>query len=338
MIVPEEDAGEETDLGPGRRDEPPTGEETDLGPGSTPCGCETATGPPLPPAIQRGRALRGEQVLSGLVSPSVTGPASPPGPRPLHHPADLLDAVANDPFARGSLRPGRAWGGGWAAGDPSSRGAAVWVGTDQEEQRDYLSCLGSAPAVAVLLTAIAAVLPLPARLNAPRGTADRLGRTLRFEVSGEWDFRWIGQAPPTQPGESAVRVLPAGPVTDAAVTALLEAAAPTASARPGDPHVRRWVGTGDPLVAVAADTSGRPDLGHISSVATRPDERGRGHGRAVTAGLTRLLLAEGCDVVTLGMFAGNTIARALYDQLGFHDEHHFSAGPLSRTTEQPGRS
>jgi predicted GNAT family acetyltransferase len=59
-----------------------------------------------------------------------------------------------------------------------------------------------------------------------------------------------------------------------------------------------------------------------------PGARGRGLGKAVTAGLTRRLFGEGCDVVTLGMYAHNSTGRAVYDALGYADEHRFTSGPL----------
>ena len=46
-------------------------------------------------------------------------------------------------------------------------------------------------------------------------------------------------------------------------------------------------------VAAAAHTEHRPGVPHLASVVTRGDHRGRGLGAAVTAWLTRALLAEG---------------------------------------------
>jgi predicted GNAT family acetyltransferase len=48
----------------------------------------------------------------------------------------------------------------------------------------------------------------------------------------------------------------------------------------------------------------------------------------VTAALSRRLLDEGCDIVTLGMYASNDYGRAMYDLLGFADTHPFTSGPL----------
>jgi predicted GNAT family acetyltransferase len=52
----------------------------------------------------------------------------------------------------------------------------------------------------------------------------------------------------------------------------------------------------------------------------------------VTATLTRALLASGCDVVTLGLYADNLAGRALYDALGFRDDHRFTSGRLVQRT------
>jgi ribosomal protein S18 acetylase RimI-like enzyme len=107
-------------------------------------------------------------------------------------------------------------------------------------------------------------------------------------------------------------------------------ASPTASALPGDPAVLRWVGIRGPdgLLACAADTSGATGVGHLSSIAVHPSVLGQGLGAAVTAALVRRMLAEGCDLVTLGMYADNTAGRALYDRLGMANDHPFTSGPL----------
>ena len=69
-------------------------------------------------------------------------------------------------------------------------------------------------------------------------------------------------------------------------------------------------------------------MGHLSSIAVDPAVRGQGLAKAVTAALTRTLLAEGNDLVTLGMYAANAAGRAVYDALGFVDDHRFTSGPL----------
>ncbi len=232
--------------------------------------------------------------------------------------AEVLVATGHDPFARGSLR--RPMVKGWSA-----EGAVAWLGIDAYEGTPYLSALGEPPAVAALLTELLPELPHRQRVTLPRGTPVCLPAWVGLDGT-DWDFRWLGAPPPVQPGEELVR-----PEDDeTAVKELLTASSPTASALPGDAAVRRWIGVreGDRLIACAADTSAATRVGHLSSIAVHPDARGRGLGRAVTAALTRQLLEDGCDLVTLGMYATNSSGRAMYDAIGFADEHRFTSGPL----------
>jgi len=232
--------------------------------------------------------------------------------------AEVLLAGDHDPYVRGSLR--RPLVSGW-----SGPGALAWLATDAEERVPYLMALGEPTAVAALMADLAPELRDRQRVTLPRGTSPLLPAWLGLSGT-DWDFRWTVAPPPPQPGEELVV-----PVEDDAVAPLLAAASPTASAQPGDPGVRRWVGVEQDgrLLACAADTSATTGVGHLSSIAVHPAARGRGLGSAVTAALTRQLLARGCDVVTLGMYADNGAGRALYDRLGFVDSHRFSSGPLA---------
>lgn len=81
-------------------------------------------------------------------------------------------------------------------------------------------------------------------------------------------------------------------------------------------------------MAVAANAPMEPPVPHLASVTTHPDHRGRGLGRAVSAALTRALMAEGAPVVTLGMYADNDRARAVYTHLGFTCGAEFSSRRL----------
>jgi ribosomal protein S18 acetylase RimI-like enzyme len=237
--------------------------------------------------------------------------------------AEVLVATGHDPYARGSLR--RPLLRGWLAD-----GAVAWVGTDAEERLPYLSSLGEPAAVAALLADLLPELPPRQRVTLPRGTAALLPAWVGLDGHVDWDFRWRATPPDVQPGEDLV----VAGVPDDRVAALLALASPTASARAGDPAVRRWYGLveGGRLLACAADTSAATGVGHVSSVAVAPDARGRGLGRAVTAALTRSLLQGGCDVVTLGLYADNAAARAMYDALGFADHHRFTSGRLVQRT------
>jgi GNAT superfamily N-acetyltransferase len=233
----------------------------------------------------------------------------------------VLVATDHDPFARGSLR--RPLVRGWV-GD----GAVAWIGTDAEERTPYLSALGAPPDVASLLAELLPELSARQRVTLPRGTPALLPAWVGLGPgSADWDFRWLPAPPPPQPGEDRVQ----RGVDDVAVKELLDLASPAASALPGDDAVLQWWGVTDDdgaLLACAADTSAATGVGHLSSIAVHPSARGQGLGKAVVAALSRRLFATGCDVVALGMYADNLAGRALYDALGFRDEHRFSSGPL----------
>ena len=232
--------------------------------------------------------------------------------------AEILVATGHDPFARGSLR--RPVARGWLSGR-----AVAWMGVDAEERTTYLSALGPPAEVGALIGALVEEVPPKQRMTLPRGTPAHLPAWMSIDGT-DWDFRWLAAPPPRQAGEEAVVEVD----DDDELQALLTASSPTASALPGDPGIRRWVGIRDAgaLVACAADTSGATGIGHLSSIAVHPAARGRGLGRAVTAALTRRFFDEGCDMVTLGMYADNTYGRAMYDALGFADTHRFTSGPL----------
>jgi GNAT superfamily N-acetyltransferase len=231
--------------------------------------------------------------------------------------AEVLLATDHDPHVRGSLRQSTLTG--WVG-----HGAVAWRATDAEERRPYLMTHGTPHHVALLIEELLPELRDQTRITLPRGTPPLLPAWVALDGT-DWDFRWIDAPPLPQPREEEATV-----VDGSGVAELLALASPTASALPGDPAVLRWVGIRGPdgLLACAADTSGTTGVGHLSSIAVHPSARGQGLGAAVTAALIRLLLAEGRDLVTLGMYADNTAGRALYDHLGMLDDHPFTSGPL----------
>lgn len=232
--------------------------------------------------------------------------------------AEVLVATGHDPVARTMLR--RPLVRGWLG----ERGTAAWLGRDGSDAELYLTALGAPADVGALVGEVLDELPTGQRVTLPRGSGARLPAWVGL-AGTDWDFRYLLAPPPVQPGEQDVV-----PVRDDAAVAALLQHSPRASVEPGSPRVRRWLGTrdGDRLVACAADTSATTGVGHLSAIAVHPECRGRGLGRAVTAALVRQLFADGCDVVALGMYADNIAGRAMYDALGFRDEHRFTSGVL----------
>jgi ribosomal protein S18 acetylase RimI-like enzyme len=230
--------------------------------------------------------------------------------------AEVLVATDHDPYVRGRLsRPDvEGWGG---------HGAVAWRFAFRDDRPAHVMTYGEPAAVSLLVEDLLPELRDGQDVTLPRGARALLPAWVGLEGT-DWDFRWTTEPPPPQRGEEEV-----GQVDDEEVAALLSVANPDASAQPGDPRVRRWLGLRDDsgLVACAGDTTTATGVGHLSSIATHPSARGRGFGAAVTAALSRTLLADGCDVVTLGMYATNTAGRALYDRLGMH-ERSFTSGKL----------
>ena len=231
--------------------------------------------------------------------------------------AEVLVATDHDPYVRGSLRHPQV--SGWAGHE-----AVLWRATDAEERVPYVMTHGAPHAVALLVEELLAELPHQTRITLPRGTAPLLPAWVAIDGT-HWDFWWYDAAPDLRAGEERVTEVAAEEVA-----VLLPLASPTASAQPDDPAVRRWVGVRGPdgLLACAADTSAATGVGHLSSIAVHPDARGQGLGTAVTAALSRTIFAEGCDLVTLGMYATNDAGRAMYRGLGMKDDHLFTSGPL----------
>jgi ribosomal protein S18 acetylase RimI-like enzyme len=233
--------------------------------------------------------------------------------------AEVLLAADHDPYVRGRIS--RPEVEGWAG-----FGAVAWRFAYATEGRAYLMTHGAPSDVARLLEALLTELRDGQDVTVPRGTGALLPAWVGLETHADWDFRWTFQAPPRQPHEADVI-----DVSDEQVAELLAVANPDASAQPGDQRVRRWVGINHThrryLVACAADTTEATGVGHLSSIAVRPDFRGNGFGAAVTSALMGDLFAQGCDVVTLGMYASNTAGRALYDRLGMH-ERGYTSGRL----------
>jgi GNAT superfamily N-acetyltransferase len=223
--------------------------------------------------------------------------------------AAILAAVGHHPYARHAL-----WQGAPARGYRND-GAVVWL--MPADRGPAAAAIGPAEAALDVCVALAddGLLRAGQRVHLPRLDAAALAGRLRVTHHDDWDFLWTGTPPPAQPGEDRVERL-----TDAdhpELTALIDAAFPTTTSRPGDPLVVDWYGirAGGRLVACGADRS-RGDIGFVAGLTVAPDQRGRGLGAALTTGMTRALLTRH-DTVGLGVYTDNVGATRLYRRLGF---------------------
>jgi ribosomal protein S18 acetylase RimI-like enzyme len=241
----------------------------------------------------------------------------------------VLAATSHDHYVRNTIRPAVFASHGWQLGT-----AVAWLGIDAEAREPVLSMLGPDREVAELLAHIAADVPAGMMTTVPVTAAPLLSHGVEVEREFHWRFRTT-TTPPSTVDDVAIRVLPG--VGEERIANLLRHVGGFFSAWPGDPAVNRWAVVEDQnrVVACAADTSGAPGVGHMGSVAVHPQARGRGLAFAVVSWLTADLLAQGCDVVAVGVFAKEAPAQRLYDRVGFRTEHEFFTGPL-HLTARPG--
>lgn len=244
---------------------------------------------------------------------------------------DVRFLTGDDPAVRGVGRGRR--GPAWRTADGRT---VAFSGIDAEDRVRLVVVLGEPEDAAALAREVSGEVPRGVRLTVPRGTP------LPLADSSHWNFRAAYHAPPPQPAEDAV----AWRADDEAIAGLLRLVSPGPSAWPGDESVRRWAAIHESdrrtrdhappgasrahgLLACLADTTTRPGAGHLSAIAVHPDARGHGLGASITAWAMRRLFTEGCDVVTLGVYADNTAAIRMYDRLGFTVDRPLTSGVLA---------
>ena len=180
-----------------------------------------------------------------------------------------------------------------------------------------------------------------------------LPRDLRGPDPGHWSLWELDGALPPAQGAPADRMSPSSlsaPAQSERLTLLapddpridpLLAHSSSAYIYAGDPKIKEWWGIldGDRLVAVGAWSISSSGDAHLVSICTDPEYRGRGLGRAVTAGLASAALEQGVPGVTLEMYAGNEAAARAYRAVGFVERGRYMSalirgGPASPDAEE----
>ncbi len=236
---------------------------------------------------------------------------------------ELLHATGHDPMVRAALLGGRIVGPVWSSQD-------AWAWQTRHRGEPSVMGIGSPAGAATIFTVVEAEVPGLRHVSLPRGWLERVASDRHVEFKSDWDWFWTEKAPAVRPHEDRAAWL--SPEDGEEVAALLREAMPDAAAWPGDARVRRWAGirdAGGRLVSCTADTGTTPLIGHVSSVATAPDQRRKGYGAALMAWVMRQYFEEGAELVTLGMYADNTAGRLFYEQLGFHCEHEFTSATVA---------
>ncbi len=131
---------------------------------------------------------------------------------------------------------------------------------------------------------------------------------------------------------SGAERLPLGPDTAAEVAECLSRAHPTASTTPDDERLIGWWGArqdGRLMAVIGAILFGAGLPPHLVSLGVDPATRGQGLAGVVMSAAVRDCLTVvpevGEPMVSLGLYAGNDVARRVYARLGFHLEHRFAS-------------
>ena len=213
----------------------------------------------------------------------------------------------------------------WWAGPGSALG---WVVPGRRfPGRGHLVVTGDAADAAALASRVMTDTEVTS-MSLPRDV-DRLVRpAVRLHPRNDWEWMYADAAPPVQAREDEVGWLDDG--DDGDILALLTTWSGRHDTVPGDEGVLGWAGVraGGRLVAAAAHLEHHPGVPYLASIATSGEARGQGLGAAVTAWLTRQLLVPGRELVTLGMYSDNAVARRMYLRLGYRIDKRWTSGRL----------
>lgn len=237
--------------------------------------------------------------------------------------------------------------------DPPAR-LAGWVLTGRVEASEHAvafvrtsarrapSLTTWGPGVTVLLRALrdagetgrhdVASVTVPTRVAGTAGTAGAGGTAADvFDLGdgGNWHWAWTDRAPAPAPGEADLVEL-----DDHADAARLEAFGfahnPLFEGFPGTGQSTSWLAAladDGSLLACGAVQRLPSGVAHLGGIVVARHARRRGLGRAVSAALTRRVVdTEG--VCTLGLYADNTAARALYASLGYVTDKRWTSRRL----------
>lgn len=159
----------------------------------------------------------------------------------------------------------------------------------------------------------------------PRGAWDLVDPTTQaqFGLTGSEDWDWMDiEAVPQVPGMEQVRELDR--VRERDVIERVRQLAIPDSYLSVDTGGSRWFGWADAAGQIRAiggatgwNGTAWERSAHLGSIGTEPQWQGQGVGSALTAGITAIAVAEGATRVSLGVWADNARAIALYRRLGF---------------------
>lgn len=157
-----------------------------------------------------------------------------------------------------------------------------------------------------------------AGVSVPQGDAAEV--QARFAVTGGGDWEWMWTSRRVSPVAAPAPFVDLDDTRDAREIAAFAAVEnPRFEGFPGTGLSERWLGVRDEagaLVACGAVQRTPAGTAHLAGVLVADGQRGRGLGRAISGALTDAVVAEE-GVCTLGVYSDNTVARTLYESLGY---------------------
>ncbi|GIG66131.1 GNAT family N-acetyltransferase [Phytomonospora endophytica] len=201
--------------------------------------------------------------------------------------------------------------------------------------RRLLLADGEPAAAAALVEAVLRDEP-PQRMMMSREIMLRLPESLRPARVGEWRWFYTDTPPEPVPGEERVTWLRNDEAGRAGIERLLDEAFADASTRTADEQVKAWFGVygedGVTPIGCGAVSGPAPDVPFLASVTVHPSARRQGLASAMTAWVTRTLLAAGHPFVSLGSMEGEDATHRLYRRLGYRDTHALMSGSVETVT------
>ncbi len=252
--------------------------------------------------------------------------------------------IDEDPFVIGDLPPG-ALAASWRHGEavavhripPMRRGLSMLLLGPPADLAPLIAALVGTDA----MTGVRGVTIERHNFEPVAAELRRAGAVLH--EGHDWDWMWTSTPPPapnshhdTRNNDTRNRIHELDDTLDAAqIRRFYAAANPGAESQPGEGVAQLWLGIRDRsgLIAVGALHATPAGYPHLTGIAIDPAARGRGLGVALSAELTRRALGQpqpvGRPMSTLGMYAENDAARAVYTRLGYRVGRAWASRPIT---------
>jgi len=231
-------------------------------------------------------------------------------------------------YELGDLDPREAGHTTWIARDPIDAVVLVYRGLATPTIVALADGEGDTAAAHALVAELAAGGELPRRFNAhlTPGVEAALAERYQLELLGHHRKMGLAARVAGEPGDGTGELIRLAPEHADEVARFYAASYPASYFEPANlvrgPYLALRDAGGIAAIAGVHVYSPALRVAALGNIATRPDARGRGLARRVTAALCRLLQAE-IDVIGLNVRIDNAAAIACYRGIGFELRHSY---------------